>query len=66
LHDNHGFSDIIYYSVQKDDRVLAGLVFATDGGDIFPNTDKIKNGTFKAKDLRIRFQIVEMILILHG
>jgi hypothetical protein len=57
LHDGYDFSDIVYYSVQKDDRVLAGLVFGTDGGDIFPSQDRIKNATIKAKDLRIRFQI---------
>ncbi len=57
LHDNYDFSDILYYSVQKEDRVLAGLVFATDGGDVFLHTDRIKNATIKAKDLRIRFQI---------
>jgi len=57
LHDDYDFSDIVYYSVQKEDQVLAGLVFATDGGDIFPSADRIKNATIKAKDLRIRFQI---------
>ncbi len=57
LHDNYDFSDIVYYSVQNEDRVLAGLVFATDGGDVFLHTDAIKNATIKAKDLRIRFQI---------
>jgi len=57
LHDDYDFSDIVYYSIQKEDRVLAGLVFATNGGDIFPNADMIKNGIIKAKDLRIRFQI---------
>ncbi len=57
LHDNYDFSDIIYYSVQKEDRALAGLVFATDGGDVFPSADRIKNATIKVNDLRIRFQI---------
>ena len=57
LHDNFDFSDIIYYSIQRQGRVLAGLVFGTDGGDIFPNFDMIKNATIKANDLRIRFDI---------
>jgi hypothetical protein len=57
LHDNYDFSDIIYYSVQNEGRVLAGLVFATNGGDVFPSQDRIQNATIKAKDLRIRFQI---------
>ncbi len=36
---------------------MAGLVFATDGGDIFPNFDMITNTTIKAKDFLIRFDI---------
>ncbi|UJR06938.1 hypothetical protein I4U23_011227 [Adineta vaga] len=57
LHDNYDFSDFVFYSVQKEDRVLAGLVFATDGGDTHLSLDRIKNATIKAKDLRIRFEI---------
>jgi hypothetical protein len=57
LHDDFDFADIIYYSIQSKGRVLAGLVFATDGGDIFPNFNMIQNATIKANDLRIRFDI---------
>ena len=57
LHDHFDFSDIIYYSIQRQGRVLAGLVFGTDGGDIFPNFNMIKNATIKANDLRVRFDI---------
>ncbi|CAF0947467.1 unnamed protein product [Adineta ricciae] len=57
LHDNYDFSNVVFYSVQKEDRVLAGLVFATDGGDTHLSLDRIRNATIKAKDLRIRFEI---------
>jgi len=57
LHDGFDFSDIVFNSVQNDGRVLAGIVFGTDGGDIFPNFNMIKNATIKAHDLRIRFDI---------
>ncbi len=57
LHDGFDFSDIIYYSTQNEGRVLAGLIFATDGGDVFPNFNMIKNATIVAKDFRIRFDI---------
>lgn len=57
LHDGFDFADVIYYSIQSKGRVLAGLVFATDGGDIFPNFNMTQNATIKANDLRIRFDI---------
>jgi hypothetical protein len=56
LHDNYDFSTVQFYSVQKETRVLAGLVIATDGGDTHLSIDRIKNATIKAKDLRIRFE----------
>ena len=36
---------------------MTGLVFATDGGGIFPTFDMIQNAIIKAKNFRIRFDI---------
>ncbi|CAF3528898.1 unnamed protein product [Rotaria sp. Silwood1] len=57
LHDGNDFSDAQFFSVQKQDRVLAGLVLATDDHDKHINLDKIKNATIVASDCRLRFGI---------
>lgn len=57
LHDGEDFSDAQFFSVQKEGRILAGLVLATDGGDKHISLDKIKNATIQASDLRLRFEI---------
>ena len=57
LHDGYDFTAAQFLSAQQGGRVLAGINFATDGGDRHPNLDKIKNGTIRAKDLRLRFEL---------
>jgi hypothetical protein len=57
LHDLYDFSAASFYSAQKDNDVLAAVTFMTNGGDKHINIDKLKGGKFKAKDLRLRFEI---------
>lgn len=57
LHDFYDFSATAFYSTQKDNHALAAIHFLTNGGDKHINIDKLKDGKFKAKDLRLRFEI---------
>ncbi|MBV9865659.1 MAG: hypothetical protein JO316_09935 [Abitibacteriaceae bacterium] len=57
LHDGYDFSAAQFFSVQQDGKALAGINFAVDGGDTHVSLDRIKNATFQAKDLRLRFEI---------
>ena len=56
LHDGYDFADAQFFSVQRGGCVLAGVNFATDGGDTHVSLDRIKNATIRAKDLRLRFE----------
>ncbi|MCU7549795.1 hypothetical protein OCK74_11755 [Chitinophagaceae bacterium LB-8] len=56
LHDSFDFSSASFYSVQDKNKVLAGINFITNGGDKHLSIDRIKNGQFKASDLRLRFE----------
>jgi hypothetical protein len=56
LHNMYDFSAATFFSAQKDNTVLSGINFATDGGDKHINIDILKNGKFKATDLRLRFE----------
>jgi hypothetical protein len=56
LHDNYDFTSVNFQSQQKENAVLAGINFATNAGDKHPSFDRLKDGKFKAKDLRLRFE----------
>ncbi len=56
LHDGYDFSAAQFFSVQDQGAVLAGINFAVNGGDTHVSLDRLKNGTFKARDLRLRFE----------
>jgi hypothetical protein len=56
LHDDYDFTAVNFQSQQKENNVLAGISFATNGGDKHPYFDRLKDGKFKAKDLRLRFE----------
>ncbi len=56
LHDGYDFAAAQFFSAQRGGDVLAGVNFATDGGDTHPSLDRIKNATIRAKDLRLRFE----------
>lgn len=58
LHDDYDFSSAIFYSKQDRNKLLAAINFVTDGGDRhISGYFKIKDAKFKAKDLRLRFEI---------
>ena len=49
LHDNYDFTAAQFFSAQSAGKVLAGINFATDGGDRHPSLDRIKNAKIRAK-----------------
>jgi len=56
LHDLYDFSSATFLSQQIENKVLAGINFVTDGGDKHISIDRLKEGQFSAKDLRLRFE----------
>ncbi len=57
LRDGYDFAAAQFRSVQRDGRVLAGVSFATDGGVTHVSLDRMKDATFTARDLRLRFEL---------
>jgi len=56
LKDDRDFASALLFSAQHEGSVLAAVVFATDHGDTHPSLDPIKDGTIRARDLRLRFE----------
>lgn len=56
LHNNYDFSAAQFFSVQDKGQALAGVCFATNGGDTHIVLDPLKNASFRATDLRLRFE----------
>lgn len=56
LHDMFDFSTASIFTQQKENNVLAIINFGTNGGDKHLSIDRIRDGKFKAKDLRLRFE----------
>ena len=56
LRDDYDFSSASFYSDQKENDVLAAITFLTNGGDKHISIDRLKEGKFTAKDLRLRFE----------
>lgn len=61
LHDLYDFSSATFFSQQKENKVLAGINFVTDGGDKHISIDRLKEGQFSAKDLRLRFEFGNVV-----
>jgi hypothetical protein len=57
LKDDRDFASALFFSVQHEGAVLAAVTFATDHGDRHPSLDPIKEGTIRARDLRLRFEL---------
>lgn len=57
LHDGYDFAAAQFFGAQQQGAVLGAITFATDGGDTHVSLDRIKNGTFRAKDVRLRFEV---------
>jgi hypothetical protein len=56
LHDDYDFSSASFYGQQIKNKLLAGINFIKNGGDKHISIDRLKEGKFKAKDLRLRFE----------
>lgn len=56
LHDNYDFSAATFYGSQHQNKVLACIGFISNGGDKHISIDRLKDGKFLAKDLRLRFE----------
>lgn len=56
LHDGYDFAAMQFFSTQHEGATLFGVVPATDGGDTHINLDPLENGTFRARELRLRFE----------
>ena len=57
LHDGVEFAAGNIFSVQSGNAVLTTLNFATDGGDYHISLDRLPDGIFHARDLRLRFEL---------
>lgn len=57
LHDEYDFCSGMFYSRQKENDVLSSLYFLNNAGDKHINLDKLTDGKFKMKDLRLRFEV---------
>ncbi|NJO03151.1 MAG: hypothetical protein HC880_17040 [Bacteroidia bacterium] len=57
LHDFVDFAAGQIFSTQDKNQVLSILTFATDGGDYHISLDRLKEGAFIARDLRLRFEL---------
>lgn len=56
LHDDYDYSSASIFTVQDKSDALGAVVFATDRGDTHISLDRIRNGTIRARDLRVRLQ----------
>lgn len=56
LRDDYDFAAGQCFSAQRGSAVLAGVNFATDGGQRHVSLDRMKAGRFAARDLRFRFE----------
>ena len=61
MHDNYDFSSATMFCQQYENKVLAGINFVSNGGDKHISIDRLKDGKFKAKDLRLRFEFGNII-----
>ena len=56
LRDGYDFAAAQCFSSQRRGRVLAAIAFATDGGQTHVSLDRMRDATFEATDLRLRFE----------
>ena len=56
LRDGYDFADAQLFTAQRRGDLLAAVNFGTDGGNTHIGLDRIKDGRFRAKDLRLRFE----------
>ncbi len=56
LRDDYDYADAQFFSVQRGGDVLAAINFGTDGGNTHVSLDRLKDGSVRARDLRLRFE----------
>ena len=56
LQNDYDFSSATFYAQQNENKVLSGINFISNGGDKHISIDRLQNGNFRAKDLRLRFE----------
>lgn len=56
LKDGVDFCSALVFSDQHEGRALSTVVFADDYGDFHPSLDRVRDGSFKARDLRLRLE----------
>ncbi len=56
LRNGYDFSAAQFVSAQARGDVLGAVVFATDGGNTHVSLDRLKDGVFTARELRLRFE----------
>jgi hypothetical protein len=57
LHDGRDFASGFATIAQNRNRALAALSLVTNQGDWHPSLDRPKDGTFRAKDFRLRYEL---------
>jgi len=57
LKNGYDFSSAIFTGAQRESRVVGAVHLITDGGDTHISLDKVKAGTIRARDLRLRFEV---------
>ena len=62
LHDGYDFSAVQFFGLQQNDKVIVASNIATNGGDTHISLDRIKNATFEADELKLRFELGNVAL----
>lgn len=57
LNDGYDFAAVQFFSAQQKNQVVAGINFATNGGNKHVSIDRIKDATIRTSDFRLRFEL---------
>lgn len=57
IKDGYDYSSAKLLASQNEGRILAGICFASDGGDLHCNLDRIQDATVEASDWRLRIEL---------
>lgn len=57
LHDFYDFSSGLIQTKQDKNKSISAITIMADGGDKHISIDKLQNGKFNARDLRVRFEL---------
>lgn len=65
LHDDEDFGIGNIFTVQEKGEALTAVNFAVNGGDYHISIDRLKDGKFVAKDVRLRFEMPSTVSPEH-